>query len=147
MSFTIQIGKVTDPDIKINKVFSAVGNHNGTLKSNTSVLQPTILLKASLNDIKDCNYMIIDKFARKYFITDIVSVTNELVEVSGRVDVLSTYSQQILSNTAIFKKSQTLWNKYIDDGGILKLGYDEQTCTKFPGGFTDKEFILAVAGR
>lgn len=147
MSFTIKIGKVTDPDTKVVKSFSEVKSLTGTLKNETSIIDPTILIDCNLGDIADCNYMIIDVFKRKYYIKDIKSISNNLVEISAHVDVLNTYAAQILSNEAIFATSENLWNKYLDNGCRTKLAYEVQSITKFPAGFSNPEFVLIAAGR
>ena len=147
MSFSIKIGKVTEPDTKIVKAFSEVKNLTGVLKNETSIIDPTIIIDCDVSEIADCNYMIIDVFKRKYYIKDIRSISNHLVEVRGHVDVLNTYANEILANDAIFASSETLWNRFLDNGCRTKLAYEVQSITKFPSGFHDPEFVLICSGQ
>lgn len=67
-----------------------------TLKDNCSFLAPIIRIK--LTEKPTFNYM---KFEdRYYWITDIISVNNDLWEIHGQVDVLTTFRQHIFNTSA-----------------------------------------------
>lgn len=66
------------------------------LKSGTSFISPTFLL--SLGSTPTYNYVSYE--GRYYFITDIVSVRNDLWEIQCEVDVLATYKANILNTVA-----------------------------------------------
>jgi hypothetical protein len=147
MSFTIKLQKNDSEDIRLDKELTDVKSLTGTLKSQTSIVNPVIIVDTNLSDIKKCNYMTIDAFGRKYFITDIVSVNNKLVEISAHCDVLSTYKSQIRANTGILKRSENNWNLYLDDGSLKVYNNPKVLCANFPSGFSAWEYVLAVAGR
>lgn len=70
--------------------------YNVNLKSGTSLLSPTLLLEISGRP--DYNYFSFE--GRYYFVTDIVSVRNNLWEISGTVDALASWKTEIGSTSA-----------------------------------------------
>ena len=147
MSFTIKLGKNASEENRLTKQVSTILTVTGTLKEDTSILEPVIIIECDLSNVRKVNYMEIPAFGRKYFVTNIRSIRNGLVEFSGRVDVLSTYNSQIRANTGIIKRQEKNWNLYLNDG-VLKVYQNPKVQTKnFPSGFSTIEFVLAVAGR
>lgn len=144
MSFNVLIQKNLSDDRSLTKDLTLLGTMTGTLKTDTSILQPVIMFSGSLP--ADANYMTIDTFGRKYFITDIRSVGNNLYEVAARVDVLATYAGAIRNCSGIVARQENKWNLYIDDGTFKVYQQPENTIKLFPAGFTTYEFVLAVAG-
>jgi len=144
--FTIELKRNNSEDNKINKSLTAISSLSGVLKADSSILNPVILVEASISSLKNCNYMVISEFGRKYFIIDIRSVRNGMVEISGKCDVLDSFASQILANTAIIKRQENDWNLYIDDGAFRVYSNPQIQTKVFPSGFTTPEFVLAVAG-
>ena len=66
------------------------------LKSGTSLISPTFLL--NLNTRPTYNYLVFEGWY--YFITDIISVRNDLWEIVCEVDALATARTEILATTA-----------------------------------------------
>ena len=146
MSFNIILMRNNSEANRLTKVTQDLLSVSGTLKEQTSIIDPVIKIQADLTALKYCNYMYIPEFGRYYFVNDIKSVTNSIIEVSGHVDVLSTYAQEIRSNTAITRRQENNWNLYLNDG-TFRVYQDPKVITKaFPSGFTTQEFVLAVAG-
>lgn len=146
MSFSITLYKNNSEDNKIRKNITQISALNGILKEGTSILKPTILIEANVSALKGCNYFYIPEFGRYYYITDIISSRNNLVQISGRCDVLMSFANEILANSAIIKKQETDWNLYLDDD-TFKVYSNNQIVTKlFPAGFNTQKFVLAVAG-
>lgn len=143
----IQIQQTTSEKNRIGKSISTLYTASGALREGTSILNPVIRISgANIPTLKNANYMYIPEFSRYYFITDIKSVRNGLVEISGHVDVLQTYASQIKNNTAIIKRNSNSWNLYIEDG-LFKTYANPHIFTKlFPSGFKDPSFVLSVAG-
>lgn len=151
MSFKIQLQNNTSPKNKVGKSLTNIKEIEGTLRDNCSIINPKILIKIDdVSTLNKCNYMTIGTFGRKYFITDIVSYRNHLVEISGHVDVLDTYSTDIKKNEAIISRynSTELGNTYLDDR--LLATYQDSYCVSynFPGSFpkSSENLVLAVAG-
>lgn len=146
MSFSIYLMRNNSDRNVVNKSANNIMTVTGTLKDNTSIINPTIRIQCDLNDVKGCNYMYIPSFGRYYYVNDITSLTNNIVEFSGHVDVLNTYASQIRGTTAIVKRQENKWNLYLNDG-TFKVYQDPFVVTKvFPQGFSTQEFVLAVAG-
>lgn len=143
----IQIQQTTSEKNRIGKSISNLYTANGALREGTSIINPVIRISgANVPTLKNANYMHIPDFNRYYFITDIKSIRNELIEISGHVDVLQTYSSQIRNNTAIVKRNANSWNLYIEDG-LFKTYANPHIFTKeFPSGFKEPSYVLFVAG-
>ena len=134
---------------KVTKELTTLATLTGSLKDDTSVTNPTILLQgtpATVQQIVTSNYIQIPDFGRYYFIRDISSVRTNLWEISCHVDVLQSYATQIKAQTAIIQRQKEKWNLYLNDGSF-KVYQNPNVLTKpFPRGFNTMEFVLAVAG-
>lgn len=128
------------------KEISEISTLTGTLKTNTSVLNPIIIIEGDLSDYVNANYMWIEEFNRFYFINDIRSIRNNLTEISAHVDVLSTYADYIKQCTGIVKRQENVWNLYVDDNSFMTYQNPLVITKEFPSGFTTQNFVLAVAG-
>ena len=146
MSFSIILQTNLSDNRKLDKDVSEIMTVTGSFKSATSILNPVIVIEADLSELTNCNYMTIDTFGRKYFITDIRSISNDLVEITGHVDVLSTYANEIRRNNAIIRKQTNSYNLYLNDGSLKTYQNPKIITKEFPSGFTTQEFVLAVAG-
>ena len=124
---------------------SLITSLSGTLKQESSIIDPIIMLQ--LADCTGINYAYIEEFKRYYFVSEIRQVRNDLVELTMHVDVLDSFKDAILKNTAILDKSQSTGNPYFDDGSMAS---DSRTFTQvynYGNGFlSDPELILITAG-
>ena len=134
MSFSVTIGKTTSEKRALDKSVSTIKTCTGVLQNESNVVNPSILCKCSASSIAKANYMTISDFGRKYFITDITAVSNDLCLVSGHCDVLSTYASGIRSNTATIARSATEgnWNLLLNDP-MIKV--NNKKITKVKTGF------------
>lgn len=116
----VSVGTCASEKRALDKDFSAVVSVNGTLREQSNVVNPSILLEVGVGSIARCNYMEIPTFGRKYYITDMTSIGDNLTMVSGHCDVLSTYADGIRQNTAIVSRSATQgnWNLLMNDSQI-----------------------------
>lgn len=131
---------------KMDKTLTTIYDIEGTLKDTTSIIDPVIMFDGDLTDSVNMNYMTIPIFNRSYFITNIKSIRNGLFEISGHVDVLTTYKSQIRGCQAIVEKQERKWNLYLNDGSLRVYQNPEVTTKTFPSGFNTMEFVFAVAG-
>lgn len=146
MSFDINIQRNNSEKNRVTKNISNIMTVSGVLKEETSIIDPIIKIECDLADVTMCNYLTIPAFGRSYFVNNIRSVRNGLVEFSCHVDVLSSFASDIKSNSAIIKKQENDWNLYLNDGSF-KVYQNPNVLTKsFPSGFNTQEFVLAVAG-
>lgn len=147
MSFTIKFQTSNSDKRMLDKNITDNFDLTGTLRNECSILNPVILIEKNLGDLATCNYMTIPSFGnRSYFITDIISIRNGLVEVHGHVDVLTTYKDAIRKNTGITYRQETNWNLYLDDGSFKAYQNPRIQLKEFPTGFTDERFVFALAG-
>ena len=146
MSFTVTLQNNSSPKNQLDKSLTTILSLTGTLKEDSSVVDPIILAHGDISTIVSANYMSIQTFGRSYFITDIISVRNNLVEIHAHCDVLSTYATSIRGNEAIIYRQENDWNLYLDDGSFQVYNNPNILTRPFPSGFSTLEFILAVAG-
>ena len=144
MNITIQRNE--SDDRAFNKTITTIASMSGYLRDDSSVIDPVILVEGGISTLAGANYMTISEFGRSYFITNIESVRNNLVRVTGHVDVLTTYKDAILANTGIIRRQENLWNLYLDDGSFKVYNNPIVLTRAFPSGFSTMSFILAVAG-
>lgn len=131
MAFTVSFGTTSSEKRQLDKSVSYTASLTGILRNNTGVVNPSILVEANVSTIAGCNYMSIPTFGRLYFITEIVSISDDLCEVTGHCDVLSTYKAGIRVNSAIVGRSaqQGNWNLYLNDP-MLKVNSKSEIITK-----------------
>jgi hypothetical protein len=131
----VQVGTCASEKRALDKDFRAVISVSGTLRNQSNVVNPSIELNCAVGTIATCNYMVIPEFGRKYYITDMTALGEELTLVSGHCDVLATYAQGIRKNTAIVARSATQgnWNLLMNDNQI-KLNNKKKIIVK--KGFT-----------
>lgn len=146
MAFNISLQRNNSERNRVTKDVENLMTVSGELKTETSIVDPVILIECDLSAVTGCNYVSIPTFGRSYFVNNIRSIRSGLVEFSCHVDVLSSFAEQIKQNTAIVRKQENNWNLYLNDGSF-KIYQNPNVLTKaFPSGFTNQEFVLAVAG-
>ena len=149
MAFLVKIQRNSSEPIAINKTLSDMLDLQGTLRDGSSIVDPVILIEdtVGLAALNVANYMTIPSFGRSYFIGDIVSVRNGLVQISGHTDVLSSFKGDLLLNKGIIFRQENNWNLYLNDG-VLEVYQNPIVVTKeFPTGFEGKSYVLALGGR
>ena len=146
MAFDIVLQRNNSERNRVTKDISEILTVSGELKTETSIIDPVIMIECDLSSVVGCNYISIPTFGRSYFVNNIRSIRSGLVEFSCHVDVLSSFATEIRSNTAIVRRQEKNWNLYLNDG-TFKIYQNPDVLTKsFPSGFTTQEFVLAVAG-
>lgn len=121
----------------------------GTLRDESSIINPIILISSEKEDIPYMyNYAYIPAFGRYYFITDIESVRTGIWRVSMHVDVLMSYKEQIKNlNVIINNSEQTGANNYLSGNQWITNVKNTTNIVNFPNGLNDNgEFILITAG-
>ena len=102
---------------KVDKDIELLANYDIIFKNPVDILNPTIDIKTDdiENIVKNANYMYVDQLGRYYFITDMEIIRNGLVRISGRVDVLMTYSDKIREQRGIIARNEKIFNLYGED--------------------------------
>lgn len=94
-------------------------SHNCNFKNGCSMLNPTLLLELYDDAFPDYTAF---KIGNRYFnVTNIQSVRNNLFEITGKVDVLATYKQQILASTQYVSYSSISGGEWLADTRIPVL--------------------------
>lgn len=101
----------------INKVLENELELNGEI--NNTYNYATIMLQLDVTElsISDYNYMIYDD--KCFFITEINYIAPNTIQVYFSLDVLETFKNDILSQTAIISRSENLFNKYLNDNKVV----------------------------
>ena len=86
-------------------------------------LNPILKVDTGNVDISGCNYMEIPEFGRFYLIQSITAGAAKVLYVSGHVDVLQTYKDQILQCHCIAERNTSSYNFYLPDGRRLFNSY------------------------
>ena len=146
MAFEVLLQVNKSEKNRLDKELTTLATLSGTLRQDTSLIDPVITFSCDLASVTTCNYITIPQFKRSYFVNNVRSVAPGLVEFSCHVDVLSSFKDAIRQNTAIIKRQENKWNLYLNDGSF-KVYQNPMVLTKaFPSGFTTQELVLAVAG-
>ena len=85
-------------------------NINITLKEPTSTFSPVFIIK---NTGVIYNYF--KAFNRYFYITDFKYITNDLIEITGTIDVMATYKLTILETSYFIKYSSFVYNNDLVD--------------------------------
>ena len=131
MSFSVSFGSTSSEKRELDKTVSYSITLTGTLRNTSSVVDPVIIIDRSASALALCNYMSIPTFGRYYFITDVIALSDNLCEVHGHCDVLSTYKTGIRSNRAIIGRSaqEGNWNLFLTDP-MMKITNKSSIITK-----------------
>lgn len=122
---------------------------SGTLRNESSIIDPVILVEKTNPVASYYNYMYIEEFKRWYFINDIVSVRNKVWEIHAHVDVLYTWRAAISNMECVIDKTENFddANLYYDDGSYILDSRTNVLLKEFPNGFNENgEYILICAG-
>ena len=122
---------------------------DGTLRSESSIIDPVILIEKTNPAANMYNYMYIADFKRYYFINDIVSVRNKIWEIHAHVDVLYTWGASIKNMECIIDKTENYndANLYFDDGSFVLDSRNNIEIKEFQNGFNENgSYILICAG-
>ena len=116
-----------------------------SFKENTSILTPT--LKLRLSSKPDYNYFKFDN--RFYWITDIISLNNNLWQITGRVDVLATFRSHIQNTTAFVLYDSTANTQLPDTRLAIETDCEVHTASQdMPWNFRsgDGTYLIATTG-
>lgn len=132
---------------RLDKQLSSARIINGTLRSESSIINPTLLIQSD-DSIIGYNYLYVKVFNRYYYINDITCVRHGLYRINCHVDVLMTYSSAIKTNRAIIDRLADEEQKYLADSRYTFNSYNNYYVQKFATSLSKSlSYILVVAGR
>lgn len=132
----------------INKTLSNGYQLTGSLRNESSVINPSILIE--IDNPSYYNYAYISEFNRYYFITDMISVRTNLWRINMSVDVLMSFASDILNLDVIVSDVSSGENPvstYIEGEQWKSTVKTKTDVVNFPSGLLDNgEYILITSG-
>lgn len=100
----------------INKNLTNGVNVDGSIKQPFNILRPSVNFRITqtLQNVKNYNYAYIADLGRYYFINTIDAISTDVFVLSLSVDVLKTYSAEILAASGTITNREN-GNKYISN--------------------------------
>ena len=143
----ITLYKTSDENNKIDKTLSSGFSMTGSLRNESNVIRPSILIE--IQNPTSYNYMYIPDFGRYYFIKEMTSVRTNLWRLDCEVDVLKSYADKIKTLTVIIDKNKdySKTNQYLNDGSFVIENKNTIEIKNFSNGFNDESsYVLITAG-
>lgn len=130
----------------INKILSSGTVLLGSLRNETSIINPSVLIEHT--NPSSFNYCYIPDFNRYYFITNITSVRTNLWRIDCSVDVLMSFRTQILALNVIVESDTSFDDeRYFNGDAWQTLVKTKTDVLMFPSGLLDNgEYILITSG-
>ncbi len=118
----------------------------GSLRNETSVIKPNILIEAT--NPSGFNYCYIPEFGRYYFIDDMTSLRTHLWRIECSVDVLMSFKDAILNLNVIVSDDTSPDQEQYMSGDVWAATVKSKTdVLNFPSGLLDTgEYILITSG-
>lgn len=109
-------------DRAVSKSLNLIATASFDIKGDVSISNPDIILEGfNTNSLKNINYMFIPQWGRYYFITNITVMTGNRVRISGRVDVLMSNKNAILSTTCVVERNEYEYSpELVDDSWTIE---------------------------
>ena len=143
---TVELYNCAEPKNKVDKTLTLVNQLTGTLREESSLVNPVITIEKE--SPAGFNYAYIQEFGRYYFVTEVEVVRNNLIRVHLKSDPLMSFASQIKANSAIVRKSASKYNVLINDNSLRSYQNSLYTYKQFTSGFgTNFEYVLLVAGQ
>lgn len=96
------------------KVLGEAIRYQGELRDECDILNPVLTIEG-LNPDTTFNYCYIPDFKRYYFITESSVVRTGLIQFNLHVDVLQSWSKEILELEAIISRNEYDFNNHLED--------------------------------
>lgn len=99
------------------KVLGSAIRYQGELRDECDILNPVLTIEG-LNPDTTFNYCYIPDFKRYYFITESSVVRTGLIEFNLHVDVLQSWSEQILEQSGVILRNEFDYNVWLPDDRV-----------------------------
>jgi len=127
-----------------DKSVTDVATVEGYVRDATSLLNPTIIIQRS--DPTGFNYFYVPEFSRYYYLTGVSTVVNNLISISGTVDVAMTYKSEFREWSAVVRRNENRYNMMLDDGVFKAYQNSKHKVIAFPRSLDSYSYILAIGG-
>lgn len=133
---------------RINKQLSNYFTLTGTLRGESSVINPSFIIEAT--NPSGFNYCYIEEFYRYYFIDNITNIRNNIWRIDCSVDVLMSFKDAILNLEAIVSDvsdGENPTSNYMHGNQWQTTVKTKTDILSFPYGLLDDgEYILITSG-
>lgn len=131
---------------KINKSLTAGVTLSGTLRNESNVVTPSIIINIENPTIY--NYAYIEDFGRYYFITDYISLRTGIWQINLKSDVLMSFKDSILASNVLINNTETTGkNNYLSGSNWVSNCKAKTDILTFSQGLlNDGQYILITAG-
>lgn len=131
---------------KISKHLTPVSTAlSGSLRNESEMVNPVVLIEGNISSLQNANYARIESFGRYYYITEMKSVRNNIVELHLHTDVLMSFNISAVSGVVI--EAENVGSDYLQGRQFVRLVKSKTDILPFSGGLLDSgEYILITAG-
>ena len=131
---------------KINKSLTAGVTLSGTLRNESNVVTPSIII--NIDNPTIYNYAYIEDFKRYYFITDYISLRTGIWQINLKSDVLMSFKDSILASSVLINNTETTGkNNYLSGSNWVSNCKAKTDILTFSQGLlTEGQYILITAG-
>ena len=142
----IQLCSNTSEKNKINKTITTGIMLSGSLRNESNVVNPSIII--NIDNPTIYNYAYIPEFNRYYFITNYISLRTGMWQINLKSDVLMSFKDSILSSEVLINKTETIGkNNYLSGSNWVNNCKTKTDILTFPNGLLDDgKYILITAG-
>lgn len=139
---------VSNSDPKcVDKVLVNELEVSGTARDPLDMVNPVIEVEGDIvSSIGQFNYMIIEDYARSYFITSITGDSYHLSTIHAHCDILSSSKAWLRARTATITKNENLYSAYLNDPDFDSYAYKNIVTKTFPYGINSDSIILMTVG-
>lgn len=102
---------------KIDKDIEEIISLAGNFRDSVSILKPRIVIE--LDYLIDFNYIYIEHVHRYYFVNNIVCIRNNIYLIECSVDVLMSYKNDIMKQSAFVERSVNVYDTNIVDNKFI----------------------------
>ena len=144
---SVQFGTCSEDKRKVNKS-PALSNATRILNYSVGSITTPVIQVSKEDCPPTCNYMYISDYDRFYYITDI-SYDGRFAYVSGKVDVLYSFSDSILETSQYVNRCENNYDEYINDS-LITTTVSIPKIKKYGSAFgrtslgTDNCYLIAV---
>ncbi len=132
----------------IGKTFTSGTGSRLKIEGNTffnqSILSPVFIIPAT--EVYTYNYAYVPTLHRYYYITDIVALENNMLEIHMQVDALQSFKTEIMNCKAICSRSEWRNNYLINDGAMMVKQPQIVKTIQFVKGNQKFSFLRGEAG-
>lgn len=132
---------------KIKKSITKIYETVCRWKENTSLYNPTLVIRQNedLSTIRNVNYIKWGEWY--YFVNDVRLCNGNILEFDCEIDVLMSWKDEILNIKTVIERSESSWNKYIDDSEFMGMSMERNISKKVIGSIgTNHSYVLTVNG-